>query len=704
MDNRLLFLLYRNEHKVSYDLQTKNHSALKLSLIYKKMGVNNYALPLLTLDPELLGRDPWGVEVMNSQELMARVAIEVKDNYFYFVREVQRTLKPGDNKHSSIKWDRFNFGLWFNMLVSGLTIWSLLPRQYGKSFANNVMSNYRLSLTSTNEKIFGLSKDNALKVSQIEDMKKLMSGLPPYLSLRDVRIDTNNQEKLTVKALGNVLNIAVPPHSEAQAYNVGRGHTFTTTYIEEIGFIKYIEIIMSSMMPATNMARHFADMRGDTYYTNFITTPADLSTKHGKYVHGLYQSSTRFTEKMLDAIDRDAYIDIITKNNRAGAKRVIVEFNHLQLGFTDEDMKNAIEASNITDKTRIAREFLLIWTAGGDATLIDKKYIGLLKTGIKPPMKDVISPDGFMLNLYKDITKLEAGSKIVIGIDTSEALGKDGIEFIGLDSTTGELAISASINEVNTHLVGKFIFWILTTFKDTVFIIEAKSTGVGIIDHVLILCEENGINPFTRLFNWVVQDSEQGLLPRVMSSWRENLKQDRNKFGYKTTGSGKQSRKSLYGGLKPMVQTIGGTLRYNNLVNDILKLKVKNGRIDHDKDGNDDTVIAALLSHWLLTNGKNLHEYGISLAKLLTGVVNEIIEIDGFKDKQEYIRIREEQKKIKKAFEILTESLKKVDNKRDAYIIYNKIKRVAELVDDRFITINNIEQLKHNNKFLNKAK
>lgn len=53
------------------------------------------------------------------------------------------------------------------------------------------------------------------------------------------------------------------------------------------------------------------------------------------------------------------------------------------------------------------------------------------------------------------------------------------------------------------------------------------------------------------------------------------------------------------------------------MVDQILGLVIRNGRVDHPIGGRDDMVIAWLLSFWILSLGKNLHHYGINVRDIL---------------------------------------------------------------------------------------
>ena len=58
-------------------------------------------------------------------------------------------------------------------------------------------------------------------------------------------------------------------------------------------------------------------------------------------------------------------------------------------------------------------------------------------------------------------------------------------------------------------------------------------------------------------------------------------------------------------------------LRCGELIDQILNLVEKNGRIDHKASGHDDLVISWLLAMWLLLLGNNLGHYEINNSRLM---------------------------------------------------------------------------------------
>ena len=128
-----------------------------------------------------------------------------------------------------------------------------------------------------------------------------------------------------------------------------------------------------------------------------------------------------------------------------------------------------------------------------------------------------------------------------------------------------------------------------------------------------------GIDPFKRIYNRVVQDHlenrvEWDLINRVPMYQRDEYFYDRLKkfFGFRTSGSGVTSRTGLYGNVFLNNVKLNATDVYDKvLINQILGLTIRDGRVDHVVGGHDDMVVAWNLSGWFMLSGQNLEHYGL---------------------------------------------------------------------------------------------
>ena len=147
--NHLSYVLYNSDFKrmnCVVHFETKNHTALRMAQVYKRMGIKNWYLPLTLMDSSLRNVDPFNPHLDNLTKV--RIAVEVKRNFWYFFRECLR-LPISGGETSPFILSRANVAaLWtfFNDIDFGL----VLPRQSGKSFCTQAIICYMMYILGDN--------------------------------------------------------------------------------------------------------------------------------------------------------------------------------------------------------------------------------------------------------------------------------------------------------------------------------------------------------------------------------------------------------------------------------------------------------------------------------------------------------------------------------------------------------------------------
>lgn len=602
--------------------KTKNKSFIRLAQLYKEMGVMNHAFPLALHNPDLEDVDPFDENI--TPEQMKAIAIEVSENPWYFFRECLRIPGSGGLHGIPFMANRANIGyIW--CCFNHLTTMVILPRQTGKSVASDCINIFMLIAGGVNLKIMLLTKSNDLRVANINRIKAIMDLLPWYLDPR-TKTDANNMETITVNVYKNRLDTAVGQTTESGAMNVGRGLTSPILNSDETAFTAGIDIILNAAIPATGTARELAAAQGAPYYNTYTTTPGYLHTKEGKYVkNNIYDACARWSDTYLDLSDEDLHT-VVEKSSRSGRFWVLIEYNHRQLGKTDEWLRKKILELPTATEDSIKAEFLNIWSNGSMSSPIPKEYSqGLHNSKMEPRYLD-ISKDGYVTKWYipeREVKNDLGGRKVVVGMDTSEMVGRDGTNICGRDATTGEVIVTGTYNDTNTITLSNHIADMLVRYPNMTLIPETKSTGVSMVDNIALILTAKGIDPFTRIYNIVMNDYKEK--KEYEEVYRANYRRAdyyteyRKEFGYRTAGTGRAARDNLYGvTFQASIKYCHDTVRDADTVVQLQSLITKNGRIDHPEGGHDDAVIAYLLPYWFLTQAKNLHVYGIDNTKVLT--------------------------------------------------------------------------------------
>lgn len=681
--------------------KTSNPSWLRLSAVYQEMGIKNNCFHLVLHNPYLENVNPFR-EDLTKDEIIAIVK-ECIENPWYFFREIARVPAPGSPDSSPLLANRGNIStIW--LYLNHVTVLLIQIRQTGKSVTIQCILKYILGVAGMNLDIHLLTKDSDLRAKTVDAIKNMMTDLPYYLKIKTKK-DINNTEKITIKELGNTLYTSVAQASPKSALNLARGLSPSTNWIDEIAYINNIDISLSPLLAASSAARDTAE-RNNTFYGNiFTTTPGYLSSKSGRFGYRIYQDCCRWDEHFLDAKNREELYTIIKNNSPSGKVQVLCEFNHRQLGKTDEWLREKI-AEAMSSGDDADADFLLKWPKGSEASPISKEDLERIENSIiREPIVD-IGISGYITRWYiprHEFDNKISNRKVIMGLDTSDAVGNDSISMVMLDLHTGEIVATGSYNETNIITFADWLANFLVEYPNIILVPERKSSGMSIIDYVVIILLDNNINPFTRIFNWLVNNLDS--YPDIRDSLRffnrnvlkELYTKYKKHFGYATSGEGKASRMGLYGNTFNFgIKYLSDTIRDNTLIKQLSGLIIKNGRIDHKPGEHDDMVIAFLLSLWFLLNARNLHIYNIKPSDVLFKL-SRLLNSNNNNQNEETYEVRNHNESLKQ----ITNLIEIVNNTQDSVLrnIYiAKIKHLSKNLISSKVPNFNIESLINGNK------
>lgn len=669
------------------DTETKNTSFLRYARLLKAMNIENHSFCLALINPELQGVDPRSNNL--TPEQIAMIIKEARENPWYIFREIIKLPPSGGSQPVDLQANRGNIAL-FWLFFNHVTTLLIQPRQTGKSVSTDTLMVALMYILTINTDTHLLTKDDSLRVRNVKRIKEIISYLPYYLKLK-TKSDTNNTEKITVNRLGNTYLTSVPQASVKAAKNLGRGLTVAIHHIDEIAFINNIEHTLPALLASAGAARDSAHSEGAPYGNIFTTTAGYLNTDSGTFVKtNIYDKSLRWTEKLYDCEDIEELHKTIKSNSPSGELQVLLEFNHRQLGKTDAWLKGKI-ADALSKGEDAAADFLNMWADGGSESAIDKKLMAKINDSKVNDAYIDISSYGYITRWYLPQHEVLGDGvykrKLVMGLDTSDAVGNDDISMVIRDAITGETVATGNYNETNTILFSKWIADWLIKYSNLTLVIERRSTGTSILDNLLLILPSKDIDPFKRIFNWVTDMSNENKeYYEVINTPMDKRSRDvytkyRKEFGYATSGSGKASRDNLYGGaFNASIKYTAEVTRDSTLIHQISRLIIKNGRIDHRPGEHDDSVIAWLLGYWFLSKAKNKNYYGLNNNTVLSAVNALIVKEQGG---HSAIQDREEKLYIKNKISSL---MKQLESDLPAYkkkVIINLIHKLnSELGDE----------------------
>lgn len=654
---------------------TRNRSFVEIAAKYRAMGVKNHAFPLALIDPRLENIDPHDPDIDDHH--IGLVVQECKLNPWYFMRECLMVPPQAGLEYSQFLANRGNIALWW-LFFNHITTILIQIRQTGKSVTGDGLSVYLMNVRCNNTQINLLTKDDTLRSANIKRIKNMEDGLPFYLKQR-TRLDANNTEMITVKSLNNTYLAHVPQASPKAALKVGRGLTSPIFFVDEAPFQPNIEISMPAALTAGTAARELAAKLNEPYGTIITTTAGKKDDRDGRFVYSMVDESAVWSERFLDCKNLEELEKVIRSNSPKGRLRVNATFNHIQLGKNDEWLKKAIEGAESITPEEADRDFFNLWTSGSQSSPLSTERLETIKKSQVAHKYDEISKiGGYVTHWFLERNEIDhfmQNNYCIMTLDTSDAQGGDDMSLRLTNIATGKTIAVGTFNETNLITFGDFICSWVQRFENFVLLIERKSSGVAIIDLLLRALPAMGINPFKRIFNWVVNDSDENP-QRAKEVLNEHVSRIvatpyKREFGFATSGTGVTSRSALYSDtFQDAAKKIGHLVGDIKTIQQICSLMIINGRVDHPPGEHDDCVITWLLTYWFMTKAKNLHHYGINSKDILRELNRE-----KYANLSPYERyLQEEQQAIREEMDIVYERLKTESSEIASHQLENRLR------------------------------
>lgn len=588
--------------EIYLDFSTKNVSFIKMAAILQAEGVKNCYFFLQLNDKKLKGVDPYDPDL--STEMKFRVFRECANNRWYFYREVFRVSEPGASVDvgggTSFKLNRGNLAyLWANSL--NISTYLIMPRQTGKTWAAIADCTWthqfvRGSTILHFNKKQGDANDN---LRRIQDAIRM---LPMYLQHSNIdNLDPSEKRRVknNEKTIRNTINSSIEAMAsagnEAKADAIARGRTASKIWYDELAFIFFNETIYAAAMPAYAKAAEIADQNGSPYGISITTTPGDLATPHGAFAYRMMDTAITFYDKMYD-LKRKKLFDII-RNTPDKTSFLFIQFNHLQLGETDEWYLS--RAKDINNPIRARREFLLEWINSNGNSPFDPddiEIIGDMTTEKK------LGVQIYKINKYYNLYVYEEyhGKKpIIISVDVSGGLGRDNTAVVVINPETLKPMAFFRSNMIPSDQLKKLLVTLVNKrYPHCILTIENNSVGKPLLDELRdtsisrVLYKEKKKRQF-----------DQGVHNSTKKRTREIIE-----YGHNVNPT---TRAQMMEMLESLVHNSHAHLAYSELYDEIRYLELKNGRIDHSSATHDDCTMAYLGGLWIVRYGTGLKGRGI---------------------------------------------------------------------------------------------
>lgn len=679
-----------------WDTRTTNTSFLEFSGLLNTMGIENCMFPLALMQPDLQGVDPFSPLLSDDQKL--KIKIECTFNPWYFIREVMRVPPAAGDKPVMLQANRGNISLWWSFL-NHIDYFLVQIRQTGKSLNSDGISVWYQVFGARNSRSNLFTKGDLYK-EHIARLKKLRNLLPKYL-VSIVKKDTDNQKEFTNMAQGNRMVVYIPQKDEEAARNLGRGLTTPHSHTDEIAFLKNVHISLGVMLAGGGAAREEAARNGLPYGNIFTTTAGELDTTEGAYAYDLMTGGAEWNDAFYDCSDREELYDVVRKQCR-NKEAILINgtFNHRQLGKPDQWLRQKIAESRQTGD-EVRRDYLNEWTSGNARNPLSKDTLRKIHSSImKPTWLEIDKSDHYSIRWYIPKHEVESGiqnRELTMGMDTSNAVGRDNITGVIVDNSTLEVVGAWTVNDSNLTVFALWLVKILVRFQKLTLVPESKSTWIGILDTLLLTLPNYKIDPARRIYCTLVDSADES--PQDKKKYhefvgdRDNYRSYRKYFGFPTNAS---LREIIYGPvLQQAAKKTGSLVRDSKLQGELSRLVERNNRIDHDASGHDDHVISWLLCHWFLTYAQNLEHYGITLSEVKRRVYEAEHKLS-WEEQRRY----DEQQRIRDEISTLGEQLGAERNTYERIKMQHRMDLLVSKVSDDFEMegVNSIDQIKENSR------
>lgn len=606
------------------DTNTTNSSWIRTAALIKSMGIDNHFFMLSLLNPKLVGVDPFSDNLTIEQK--TDIVLECTYNPWYFYREVLRV--PSGSQKLRFRCNRAVLSLIWSFM-SNIDVALIMPRQTGKSVTVDGLEIWLLCFGLKKDELFLFTKDTELRKRNIKRIKSTLSLLPRWLN-PTCKKDLDNTEVVTMVAKGNLLKTAVGQQQKDRANNIGRGETLPFIHVDEGPTIPNVQISLPVLLAAGGAAKENAKLVNTPHGSIFTTTAGKKDTNEGAFFYDLVHSGMYWDERLYDCENKEVTRNMVMANKKGNRCVINATFSHRQIGLSDAWLLEKIaEAGGSLES--INRDYYNRWTSGTISNPLSSKLIEVIVTSEIPPLYSNILSENYIMNWYIDEFDLErimAEGHFIIGLDTSNAIGRDSNAIIITDIRDMSVIASCTISEANLHKYGIWLANFMIRYGNTTLIIENKSSAQGIIDTVSAILISAGIDPFKRMYNRVTddhlirtEDFKSISLP-LHKRPEEVYLRFKGSIGFNTTGT---KRSFLYDTvLQDAVKSTGHLIKDKNLSSELRSLVIKNGRVDHIDGFHDDSCIAWLLCHWFIKHSKNLIHYGIDPKMCLS-----LVSIDG---------------------------------------------------------------------------
>lgn len=324
--------------------------------------------------------------------------------------------------------------------------------------------------------------------------------------------------------------------------------------------------------------------------------PGDLDSPAGQAAQKILDKTCRWSEKYYD-LGPDKTKEIIATNSENGI--CYIEYFYTQLGLDEDWFRRLCKLVN-GDPTAIKRELLLQRIRGSKDSPFSEEDLMAIQE-IKPNIiEEHYIMDLYQLNVYK---KLNQKVPYLVGVDVATGVNNDSTAVSVVNPYT--LQIDA---EFRSPIMGypdlkRFLYQLVKKYiPNAVLCIEKNHGGDSVIQDL----RETVLN--RNIYHSMSKDLVDDNNAKINKGQIEREVERRRNYGVFT---GVKSRALMIDLLFLTVQENKDRLTSHFVIDDILKLVRKNGKVQAAAGEHDDSIMSYLIALYVYTYGKNLNRWGI---------------------------------------------------------------------------------------------
>ena len=609
MDDRAKKLRRVKGTNYYYDFGTSNKSFILAAKDLKSVGVKNCTFMLTLYNPKLIYVDPYDPNI-TPEDALAVIA-ECIINPWYFLREVSRIPVQGA-KPVPFRLQRASLAqIW--LFLNGIDSYITIARQIGKTISAIAVILWAFLFGTNDSEILFLNINQEKAGNNLRALKKQRDVLPTYLQNKYKILDI--VEEKVDKGIDNRLSISCPlnnnrivtggrANSKEKAMEIGRGSSQPIQLIDEVEFILWIGEILKAAGPAFVTASTNARNNNAIYGRIFCSTPGDLDSASGQdaqaFLAETYKWTNAFYDKPIDEVKE------IVKSNSTN-KIVYIEYPYYLLGKDREWFLNQCSAL-LGDRIAIKREILLKRIHGSSLSPYAPEDIDALDAKRGQIKSQIFVNKLFCIDLYEEI---DPSIPYFLGLDIADGYGSDATAMEILNPYTLKNVGEFRSPYMSPTQLENFVFTVMTKYFPKGILIPERNRGAALISAIL---EKKELFPIRRRLYYMGKDPFDNDIKLDKKGYMQQQATNRRKYGIWT---GTKSREEMFRLLELFIREKKECIVTNGLIDEIMALIIKNGKIQAMSGKHDDMVMAYLMALYTYHYGDNLHMFGFDRTALI---------------------------------------------------------------------------------------